>query len=97
MSETAPGGRRRKLGSNRKSQGHQINKNQTARGERITDTQNGSNVNSIIDESVIETTEEESLGLDKIVKVSSKLADFYVVSFSFLFLQSNNFWWEVQL
>uniref|UniRef100_A0A8P4G1F2 Uncharacterized protein n=2 Tax=Dicentrarchus labrax TaxID=13489 RepID=A0A8P4G1F2_DICLA len=63
MSESASGGRRRKMGSHRKSHGHQNNENQTGRGERLPNTQNGR------DESVIKTTEEESFGLDKITEV----------------------------
>ncbi|XP_035517870.1 uncharacterized protein rab44 isoform X2 [Morone saxatilis] len=63
MSELASGGRRRKMGSHRKSRGHQNNENQTGRGDRLPDTQNGR------DESVIKTTEEESFGLDKITEV----------------------------
>ncbi len=72
MSESASGGRRRKMGSHRKSRGHQTNENQTARGDRITDTQNGGDDRSIPDESATKTTEESSLGLDKILEVSSK-------------------------
>lgn len=71
MSETASGGRRRKLGSHRKSHGHQGNKKQIATWERITDPQNES---SIAVESIIETPEEESSGLDKVSEVSSKTA-----------------------
>ncbi|XP_044025854.1 extracellular matrix-binding protein ebh isoform X2 [Siniperca chuatsi] len=69
MSESASGRRRRKMGSHRKSHGHQNIENQTARGDRITDTQNGRDVRSITDESAVKTTEEESLGLDKILEV----------------------------
>ncbi|XP_073325231.1 uncharacterized protein rab44 isoform X1 [Pagrus major] len=68
MSEAA-GGRRRKLGSNRKSRGHQSNVNQTPGGDRVTDTQNEGDVTSIIDEGAIKTAEEESFGLDKITEV----------------------------
>ncbi|XP_070707070.1 uncharacterized protein rab44 [Pempheris klunzingeri] len=69
MSESASGGRRRKLGSHRKSRGHQNNEDQTERGDKITETQKGRDVTSITDESTTTTTEEESLGLDKIAEV----------------------------
>ncbi|KAM9361890.1 uncharacterized protein rab44 [Symphorus nematophorus] len=68
MSETAFG-RRRKLGSHRKSRVHQNNENQTTREDERTDTQNGRDVRSIKDESALKTIEEESLGLDKISEV----------------------------
>ncbi|XP_074502236.1 uncharacterized protein rab44 isoform X3 [Sebastes fasciatus] len=70
MSESSPGGRRRKMGSHRKSHGHQNHENQTAGGDRKTD--NERDVKSITDESAIKTTEEPSerpLGLDKISEV----------------------------
>ncbi|XP_037629609.1 uncharacterized protein rab44 isoform X2 [Sebastes umbrosus] len=70
MSESSPGGRRRKMGSHRKSHGHQNNENQTAGGDRKTD--NERDVRSITDESAIKTTEEPNerpLGLDKISEV----------------------------
>ncbi|XP_030274901.1 uncharacterized protein LOC115582826 isoform X2 [Sparus aurata] len=65
MSEAA-GGRRRKMGSSRKSRGRQ---SQTPGQDRVTDTQNGGDLASIIDEGVIKTAEEESFGLDKISEV----------------------------
>ncbi|XP_041819113.1 uncharacterized protein rab44 isoform X2 [Chelmon rostratus] len=65
-SETAGGRRRRKLGSHRKSHGHQSNVDQTARGDKIIGTQDRRDVRSVTDESAIKTTEEESVGLDKI-------------------------------
>ncbi|KAE8298496.1 Ras-related protein Rab-44 [Larimichthys crocea] len=58
------GGRRRKLGSSRKLRGHQ-----TEGEDTITDTQNRRDVRSITEESDIKTTEEDSLGLDKISEV----------------------------
>ncbi|XP_070815843.1 ras-related protein Rab-44 isoform X2 [Chaetodon trifascialis] len=61
--------RRRKLGSHRKSRGHQSSDNPTARGDRIIDTQNRRDVRSVIDESATSTTEGASLGLDKISEV----------------------------
>ncbi|KAM6947786.1 uncharacterized protein rab44 [Lycodopsis pacificus] len=66
ISESAYGGRRRKMGSHRKSHGHQ-----TARGDRITDTQNERDVRSIREESAIKSEElrEECLGPDQIPKV----------------------------
>lgn len=70
MSDTAAGGKRRKLGSHRKSQGYQRNRNQTTGGEEVTDTQNGGSESTFIDQSVTKTTEEESPGLDKISEVS---------------------------
>ncbi|XP_034388133.1 myb-like protein X isoform X2 [Cyclopterus lumpus] len=71
ISESASGGRRRKMGSHRKSHGHQDPDNQTARRDRITDTQHERDVRSIREESAIKTEElrEEYLGLDKISKV----------------------------
>ncbi|XP_068449500.1 uncharacterized protein rab44 [Clinocottus analis] len=71
ISESASGGRRRKMGSHRKSHGHQNYENQTAVRDRITDTPNESDVRSIGEESAIKTEEmkEERLGLDKIPKV----------------------------
>ncbi|XP_036957911.1 uncharacterized protein rab44 isoform X2 [Acanthopagrus latus] len=68
MSEAA-GGRRRKMGSSRKSRGQQSNVSQTPEGDAVTDTQNGGDVASIIDEGVIKTAEEESFGLDRISEV----------------------------
>lgn len=70
MSDAASGGRRRKLGSHRKSQGYQKNRNQTAGGEEVTAAQNGGSESTFIDQSVTKTTEEESPGLDKISEVS---------------------------
>ncbi|KAL7408417.1 hypothetical protein ABVT39_023209 [Epinephelus coioides] len=72
VSELTSSGKRRKMGSHRKSHGHQNNENQTAGGDRITDTQNGQDVRGTRDQSVIKTTEElreKSLGLDKIPEV----------------------------
>lgn len=69
MSE-ASGQRRRKLGSSRKLHGHQ-SKSQNAREGRMTNTQNGSSVTA---GSTIKTTEDKSLGLEKISEVSSKVA-----------------------
>ncbi|XP_018541254.1 uncharacterized protein rab44 isoform X2 [Lates calcarifer] len=69
MSETAAGGRRRKLGSSRKSHGHQNFEEQTATEVRMRD------VSSLTDESAIRTTEEHregSLGLDKISEVDER-------------------------
>ncbi|XP_035857953.1 uncharacterized protein rab44 isoform X2 [Sander lucioperca] len=74
MSESAFGRKRRKMGSHRKSHGHQNYENQTAKGDKITDAQNGSDVRSITDESANKTTEElreESLGPDKISEVNT--------------------------
>ncbi|KAM8756086.1 uncharacterized protein rab44 isoform 2-T2 [Acanthopagrus schlegelii] len=68
MSE-AVGGRRRKMGSSRKSRGQQSYVSQTPGGDAVTDTQNGGDVASIIDEGVIKTAEEESFGLDRISEV----------------------------
>ncbi|XP_056292957.1 uncharacterized protein rab44 isoform X2 [Pseudoliparis swirei] len=75
ISESASGGRRRKMGSHRKSHGHQDNDNQTARRDRITDTQHERDVRSIGEESAIKTEElrEECLGLLKISKVDESL------------------------
>ncbi|XP_028431634.1 uncharacterized protein rab44 isoform X2 [Perca flavescens] len=73
MSESASSRKRRKMGSHRKSHGHQNNENQTAREDKITDAQNGRDVRSITDESANKTTEElreESLGPDKISEVN---------------------------
>ncbi|XP_076615232.1 uncharacterized protein rab44 isoform X2 [Chaetodon auriga] len=61
--------RRRKLGSHRKSRGHQSSDDQTARGGGIIDTQNRRVVRSVIDESATGTTEEAPVGLDKISEV----------------------------
>ncbi|XP_031699593.1 ras and EF-hand domain-containing protein homolog [Anarrhichthys ocellatus] len=71
ISESASGGRRRKMGSHRKSHGHQNYENQTARGDRITDARNERDVRSIREESGIKTEElrEECLGPDQIPKV----------------------------
>ncbi|KAI3370025.1 hypothetical protein L3Q82_024822 [Scortum barcoo] len=69
MSESASSGKRRKMGSHRKSRGDQNNENRSATGNRITDTQNGRDIQSIPDESAIKTTGEESLSLDKISEV----------------------------
>ncbi|XP_029288089.1 uncharacterized protein rab44 isoform X2 [Cottoperca gobio] len=72
MSEMASGRRRRKMGSNRRSHGHQTYENQTASGDKITDTQNGKDARSNTDESAMKTTEEprqKSLGPDKISQV----------------------------
>lgn len=72
VSELTSSGKRRKMGSHRKSHGHQNNENQTAGGDRITDTQNGQDVRGTRDQSAIKTTEElreKSLGLDKIPEV----------------------------
>uniref|UniRef100_UPI0037E7559A uncharacterized protein rab44 n=1 Tax=Semicossyphus pulcher TaxID=241346 RepID=UPI0037E7559A len=69
MAETESGRRRRKMGSHRKSRGKQNNENQTAREERIIDPENGSDDESISDESAIKTTKEDSLGLDTISEV----------------------------
>ncbi|XP_039652574.1 uncharacterized protein rab44 isoform X1 [Perca fluviatilis] len=73
MSESASSRKRRKMGSHRKSHGHQNYENQTARGDKITDAQNGRDVRSITDEGANKTTEElreESLGPDKISEVN---------------------------
>ncbi|CAJ1050665.1 uncharacterized protein rab44 isoform X1 [Xyrichtys novacula] len=56
MSESASGGRRRKMGSNRKSRQHQRNGNQTEK--RIEDTQNGPDGDDATEESAVKTTEE---------------------------------------
>ncbi|XP_049894426.1 titin homolog isoform X2 [Epinephelus moara] len=72
VSELTSSGKRRKMGSHRKSHGHQNNENQTAGGDRITDTQNGQDVRGTRDQSAIKTTEElreKSLGLGKIPEV----------------------------
>ncbi|XP_068568242.1 uncharacterized protein rab44 [Cebidichthys violaceus] len=71
LSESASGGRRRKLGSHRKSHGHQNSENQTARGDKITDTQNERDVRSIREEGAVKIEElrDECLGPDKIQKV----------------------------
>ncbi|XP_040889001.1 uncharacterized protein rab44 isoform X2 [Toxotes jaculatrix] len=72
ISESAAGGRRRKLGSHRKSHGPQNYKDQTASEGRKIDAQKGRDVRSLTDESAIKTTEEhkeESLSLDKISEV----------------------------
>ncbi|XP_054472893.1 uncharacterized protein rab44 [Anoplopoma fimbria] len=71
ISESASRGRRRKMGSHRKSHGHQNYENQTARGDRETGSPNERDVRSIREESALETEElrEEGLGLDKISKV----------------------------
>ncbi|XP_078104776.1 uncharacterized protein rab44 isoform X3 [Sander vitreus] len=74
MSESASSRKRRKMGSHRKSYGHQNYENQTARGDKITNAQNGRDVVSITDESANKTTEElreESLGPDKISEVNN--------------------------
>ncbi|XP_026162165.1 uncharacterized protein rab44 isoform X3 [Mastacembelus armatus] len=65
MSESASGGRRRKMGSHRKSRGHHTYEDQTVREDRVTDTEQGREVRSLTDESVIKTNE-DSLGLDKV-------------------------------
>ncbi|XP_037304170.2 uncharacterized protein rab44 isoform X2 [Pungitius pungitius] len=57
MSESAFRGRRRKMGSNRKSQGHQSHDNQTARVDQRKDTENESDVRSIREENAIHTEE----------------------------------------
>ncbi|XP_023136034.2 uncharacterized protein rab44 [Amphiprion ocellaris] len=69
MSMSAPGGRRRKMGSHRKSRGHQGYGDQTEEQEGILDEQNGTNVRSIPEEGVIKPYEEhkeEPSGLQKI-------------------------------
>ncbi|XP_033994856.1 uncharacterized protein rab44 isoform X3 [Trematomus bernacchii] len=69
MSETASGGRRRKMGSSRKSHGLKRYENQTASGDKIQDTQHERDVRSNTDESAIKTPEElreESLSLVQI-------------------------------
>ncbi|KAK1902063.1 Ras-related protein Rab-26 [Dissostichus eleginoides] len=69
MSETASGGRRRKMGSSRKSHGLKTYENQTSSGDKIQDTQNERDVRSNTDESTIKTPEElreESLSLVQI-------------------------------
>ena len=85
MSEAA-GGRRRKMGSSRKSRGQQSNVSQTPEGDAVTDTQNGGDVASIIDEGVIKTAEEESFGLDRISEVSSKDVLFFFFTIKFFLL-----------
>ncbi|KAM7402198.1 hypothetical protein PAMP_017462 [Pampus punctatissimus] len=63
MSESPHAGRRRKMGSHRKSHGHQ-----TSREDKIIDTETGRYVRTTTDESGLKTLEEhreESLGLDK--------------------------------
>ncbi|XP_071350126.1 uncharacterized protein rab44 isoform X2 [Trachinotus anak] len=70
MPESAAGGRRRKMGSHRKSHGHQRFENQTAREDRI-DVQKVRDV-SLTDESAIKTAKEHtegSLSLDEILEV----------------------------
>nr|XP_046239531.1 uncharacterized protein rab44 [Scatophagus argus]XP_046239532.1 uncharacterized protein rab44 [Scatophagus argus] len=69
VSETASGGRRRKLGSHRKSHGHQSNENGIGRGNGTADTQTERDVRSIINESAIKRAEEEPVALDKISEV----------------------------
>ncbi|KAM8916519.1 uncharacterized protein rab44 [Spinachia spinachia] len=66
MSQSAFGGRRRKMGSNRKSQGLQSHDNQTARVEKIQETQNERDVRSIREENAIEAKglREESSKVD---------------------------------
>ncbi|XP_063766952.1 uncharacterized protein rab44 isoform X2 [Eleginops maclovinus] len=67
-SETASGGRRRKMGSSRKAHGLKKYENQTASTDKIQDTQHESDVRSNTDESAIKTPEElreESLSLDQ--------------------------------
>ncbi|XP_033939851.1 uncharacterized protein rab44 [Pseudochaenichthys georgianus] len=69
ISETASGGRRRKMGSSRKSLGLKRYENQTASGDKIQDTQHERDVRSNTDESAINTPEElreESLSLVQI-------------------------------
>ncbi|KAF3856260.1 hypothetical protein F7725_016983 [Dissostichus mawsoni] len=69
MSETASGGRRRKMGSSRKSHGLKTYENQTTSGDKIQDTQHERDVRSNTDESAIKTPEElreESLSLVQI-------------------------------
>lgn len=86
MSEAA-GGRRRKMGSSRKSRGRQ---SQTPGQDRVTDTQNGGDLASIIDEGVIKTAEEESFGLDKISEVSSKEVLFFFFTIKLFILRNFN-------
>ncbi|XP_060898916.1 ras and EF-hand domain-containing protein homolog [Labrus mixtus] len=63
MSESAAGGRKRKMGSNRKSRGQQKNREETAREDHIINKENGSDGGSVTDESAVKTVEEELLGL----------------------------------
>nr|XP_040059211.1 uncharacterized protein rab44 [Gasterosteus aculeatus aculeatus] len=65
IAESAFGGRRRKMGSNRKS--HQSHETQTARVDKMKDTQNERDVRSIREENPIETEElrEESSKVDQ--------------------------------
>ncbi|XP_041836303.1 uncharacterized protein rab44 [Melanotaenia boesemani] len=65
LSELASGGRRRKLGSNRKSHLHQSNKDQTAREARIINSQNENDVKEEDAHKATEEPREESPGLDK--------------------------------
>ncbi|KAM7006452.1 uncharacterized protein rab44 [Tautogolabrus adspersus] len=60
MSESAAGGRKRKMGSNRKSRGKQNNREATAGEDHIFNSENGSDGGSVTDESAVE---DESLGL----------------------------------
>ncbi|AWP02722.1 putative ras and EF-hand domain-containing protein -like [Scophthalmus maximus] len=72
MSELAAGGRRRKMGSHRKSHGHQKYEDQSAREDRMKDAQQGRDVGSLTDERGIKTREEhgeEPSGMDRISEV----------------------------
>uniref|UniRef100_A0A8D3CQ67 Uncharacterized protein n=1 Tax=Scophthalmus maximus TaxID=52904 RepID=A0A8D3CQ67_SCOMX len=72
MSELAAGGRRRKMGSHRKSHGHQKYEDQSAREDRMKDAQQGRDVGSLTDERGIKKREEhgeEPSGMDRISEV----------------------------
>ncbi|XP_069546822.1 uncharacterized protein rab44 [Brachyistius frenatus] len=72
MSESPSGGRRRKMGSHRKSRGHQSSGDQNVRENRITDAQIGKEVRNITEEGAIKATEQHTEEtLDKISKVES--------------------------
>ncbi|KAM3620852.1 uncharacterized protein V6R79_002961 [Siganus canaliculatus] len=60
VTEAAAGGRRRKLGSHRRSRRSPSDENQTAHGDRTVDTQ------GVVHETGIKTTEEEPVALDRI-------------------------------
>ncbi|KAK2915124.1 hypothetical protein Q8A73_005718 [Channa argus] len=72
MSESASGGRRRKMGSHRKSRGNPNCEDQVAEEDSITDPQKGRDVRGMTDESGIKTINEhsdEGLVLDTISEV----------------------------
>uniref|UniRef100_UPI003AAF55E1 ras-related protein Rab-44 n=1 Tax=Centroberyx gerrardi TaxID=166262 RepID=UPI003AAF55E1 len=65
LSESKSGGRRRKMGSNRKSRGHQHHEDPTECEDKITDAGDGRDLKSKTEESAIGTFEEVVTSYDK--------------------------------